>query len=118
VSYDLAVWEGTPPASGLLGLREFRRLYDELFNTARHLPPAAQIQHYVTGLLTRWRDDGESEDGDGCPWVHRPLIASASGSLIYFSVRASRAVEVTQYAAELAAGVGLVCFDPQTGELR
>jgi hypothetical protein len=119
VSYDLVVWEGARPPTDVNALHVFRGLYDRHFNGGEDIPPSPQIQSYVARLVDRWPDvdPGAGSDHES-PWTCRPLIGNASGPLIYFAVRASRAADVAGYAAALAAEAGLVCFDPQTGELR
>ena len=78
-----------------------------------------KIQSFVAKLLDRWAEtDAEPEADKGCPWVDRPLISNASGPLIYLTVRKSEASEVVPYVIRVAAQNGLVCFDPQIGELR
>jgi hypothetical protein len=119
VNYDLAVWEGAKPTSDATALREFRRLYDDLFNAPVRVPASPAIESYVARLLDRFPDTPTSPDVDPhCAWVHRPLLGNASGPLIYFAVHARRAADVAAHAAELAAQAGLVVFDPQTGRLR
>jgi hypothetical protein len=117
MSYDLAVWEGVRPPTDIKALQEFRRLYDALFNRVETLPASPQIESYVAKLIDRWPDLTTGAEAERSAWVQRPLLSNASGSLIYFAVRSSRAVEVAAYAAQLAADAGLVCFDPQTGQL-
>ncbi|MGA8328922.1 MAG: hypothetical protein WB777_06475 [Mycobacterium sp.] len=119
MSYDLAVWEGAQPTSHLHALQHFHRLYDNFMNGGEFVLASTQIQSFVAKLLDRWADTNtESEADTRCPWVGRPLIRNASGPFVYFTVRKSRASEVVPYVVQLAAESGLVCFDPQTGELR
>jgi len=119
MSYDLAVWEGARPTSDLNALQHFHRLYDNFMNDGEFVSASTQIQSFVQKLLNRWADISTESDADRrCPWVDRPLIRNASGPLIYFMVRKSKASEVVPYVVQLAAESGLVCFDPQTGELR
>jgi len=118
MSYDLAVWEGAGPGTDLKGLQLFHRLYDNFMNGGEFVLASAQIQTFVAKLVDRWADIDASGADDRCPWVHRPLIRNASGPLIYFAVRSSRASEVVPYVVQLATENGLVCFDPQIGEVR
>jgi hypothetical protein len=123
MSYDLAVWVGARPPTDAKALLEFRKLYEELFSGSRYVTPSEQIAGYVSCLTDHWPDFNADADADAdakqrCPWTHRPLIDNASGPLIYFSVRSSRTADVVPLAAHLAAEAGLVCFDPQTGEVR
>ncbi|MYS86556.1 hypothetical protein GTZ85_41670 [Streptomyces sp. SID5474] len=52
------------------------------------------------------------------PWSAGPLIGAACGPLIYFPMSWSRAEEASAYATEVAASLGLNCFDPQARQLR
>jgi hypothetical protein len=117
MSYDLAVWEGARPPSDIKALQEFHRLYDALFNRGELVAASPQIQSYVAKLIDRWPDLTTGSEAERSAWAQRPLLGNASGTLIYFAIRSSRAGEVASYAAELASDAGLVCFDPQTGQL-
>jgi hypothetical protein len=110
VKYDLAVWEGDVPADDKAAGQEFEELYERYFVAApRRAHPA--IRAYLEELGERWP---EGEDG---PWAG-PLSESASGPIAYFSMAYSRADEVSEGAARLAAEHGLVCFDANQGALR
>lgn len=63
----------------------------------------------VAAFLERWPDLTEDE-GDSSPW--------STGPLIYFPMRWSMAEEAPASAAEVAAWMGLNCFDPQARKLR
>jgi hypothetical protein len=117
MSYDLAVWEGARPPTDIKALQEFHRLYDALFNGGELVPVSPQIQSYVAKLVDRWPDLSTGPETERSAWAQRPLLGNASGTLIYFAIRSSRAGEVASYAAQLASDAGLVCFDPQTGQL-
>ncbi|WP_237297336.1 hypothetical protein [Streptomyces sp. 3211] len=52
-------------------------------------------------LLERWCDITEDEH-ETSPWSVGPLIAGASGSLIYFGMAWSGSEEASAYAAALA----------------
>jgi hypothetical protein len=56
MSYDLAVWEGDPPATHAEALATFDRLYDQLMESGQLIPPTPRIQHYVDQLLSPNRD--------------------------------------------------------------
>lgn len=117
MSYDLAVWEGDKPADNAIAGEVFTQLYDRYIDTDEESPPSPRIAEYVAALLARWVDLTEDEE-DTSPWSTGPLIDEAAGPLIYFPMRYSMAEEASAYAAELAASMGLVCFDPQAGGLR
>ena len=111
MSYDLAVWEGDVPSDDKAAAQEFEQLYERYFvESPRRAHPA--IRAYVEELTEKWPED---ENG---PWSAGPLIDDASGPIVYFAMVYSRADEVSEGAAQLAAEHGLVCFDANQGALR
>lgn len=118
MSYDLAVWEGAPPSDDAAANAVYERLNEKYLETdAEQTPPTPRIRAYVEALLERW-GDLTIEDADLSPWSSGPLMESALGSIVYFTMRHSRADEVSAEAARMAAERGLICFDPQHGCLR
>lgn len=117
MSYDLAVWEGDRPPSNSAAGETFMALYERYIRAEDDIPPTERIAAYVAALLDRWCDLAEDED-DTSPWSAGPLIDEAAGPLIYFAMRWSMADEASTYAANLAATMGLVCYDPQQETLR
>jgi hypothetical protein len=117
MSYDLAVWEGAPPADDRAAGHTFTDLYDRYVDTEDEHPTTERIAAYVTALLERWCDLTEDVEGTS-PWSTGPLIAEARGPLVYFPMRWSMAEEASAYAAALADSMGLICFDPQLNRLR
>ncbi|MFE7386878.1 hypothetical protein [Streptomyces sp. NPDC057582] len=115
----LLVWEGKRPADDASAARYFTDLYDRYIDTEEPaVPPVEPIATCVAApLLERWPDLTEDE-GDSSPWSTGPLIGEAGGPLIYFPMRWSMAEEASAYAAEVAASMGLNCFDPQARKLR
>jgi hypothetical protein len=114
VSYDLAVWVGERPADGEAADEHYEKLM-ELLEEDDAIPPSEPIQAYVETLLERWPDLDEAPDS---PWTVSPLMEDAVGDVFYFGIKEERAEEVSDYAAVLAEEHGLVCYDPQMGELR
>ena len=117
MTYDLAVWEGERPADDRTAARVFRDLYDRYINAEMEHAPTERIAAYVAALLERWCDMAEDVE-DTSPWSTGPLISEASGPLIYFPMRWSMADEASAFAADVAASMGLICFDPQHNRLR
>lgn len=118
MSYDLAVWEGERPSSNAAALAEYVRLMDTLESESEGCaPPTAAIERYVGALLARWPDLGEDGDDDS-PWADGPLINNAIGPMFYFALIWSRAEDASEFASNLAAQHGLVCFDPQSETMR
>lgn len=115
MSYDLAVWEGEPPADDAAGRTEFWVRFNELEDHP-DLEPTPAIRAYVDALLDLYPE--LIEDVDSSPWSTAPLIREANGSFIYFPMTYSSCAEVSSAAARLAKAHGLVCFDPQIKRLR
>jgi hypothetical protein len=65
-----------------------------------------------TGRKSRKGPDG------GRVWSSPPVMDEASGPIVYLCLTYGRAEEVSEYAASLARGHGLVCYDPQGECLR
>jgi hypothetical protein len=114
MSYDLAVWEGDSPSDDEVAAAQYESLMEQMESGALG-DPTPRIRAYVNALLARWPDIHEAE---GSPWASSPLMAEASGPLVYFPMVFSRADEASTFAAELARDHGLVCFDPQMECLR
>lgn len=120
MTYNLAVWKGERPASDEEALKTYQSLYDEWL--ARGAPnrssaPVTEIAAYVESLLQRWPDIS-TDEGEDSPWADGPLIDDASGPIIYFPIMSRMCEEASEFAAQVAAKHGLVCFDPQMSELR
>lgn len=121
MSYDLAVWQGERPANDAEARVIFEQLCDTYLEGDSDEEPTAAIAAYVGALLERWPDLGDDDDDDAdddCPWADGPLIGNARGPFIYFAMVWSMAEEASSFAALLASRHGLVCFDPQSGQLR
>jgi hypothetical protein len=117
MSYDLAVWEGDPPADDDAAIAEFEILYERYIGGAK-VTPTDRIIAYVTALLDRYPDINTAAGYQDSPWASAPLLSEASGPLIYFPMVSSRGDEVAPWAARLAGEHGLVCFDPVLDQLR
>lgn len=118
MTYDLAVWEGDRPRDDAAAERLFTYLHCQYIDSDIDHPPTYRITEYVKVLLTRFPDMSEDDEEDPSPFSVCPLIDAAAGPLIYFAMRWSMAKEVSAYAAEVAASMGLVCYDPQMECLR
>lgn len=117
MSYDLAVWEGARPANNDEALSAYTELMDRAEAMPEPEPPSLAIAAYVQALLDHWPDITD-DVGDESPWSDGPLLGNANGALFYFGMIFSMADEASEYAAQVAAERGLVCFDPQQGCLR
>jgi hypothetical protein len=117
MSYDLAVWEGERPLTDLAAGETFEELYARYLEGPPNPKPTPAIARYVAALLERWPDiDGPG--GEDSPWADAPMLNNSAGPIIYFAMSFSRCAEASEFAAQLAAKHGLVCFDPQDGTLR
>jgi hypothetical protein len=119
VSYDLAVWEGEPPADDAAGLAELLDQQERYHHADTRIPPGQKIREYVDALLKVYPDltPGAGDD-DPSPWSTAPLIGEANGPYIYFPMAWSRCAEVSAVAARIARDQGLICYDPQARCLR
>jgi hypothetical protein len=116
VSYELAVWEGSPPPSNEAAMAIYTELIARLEDDAVEAP-SDRIRQYVDALVAKWPDMTDDEGTDS-PWADGSMPGTAIGSAIYFSMSWSCAAQASHFAADLAAEHGLVCFDPQTESLR
>ncbi|MET7390522.1 hypothetical protein ACFYPT_38545 [Streptomyces sp. NPDC005529] len=117
MSYDLAVWEGDRPVDDKSARRILEDLYDRYLGGEIEVGPSKRIIAFVDALLERWPDVTTSEGGMS-PWSVGPLIAGASGPVIYFGMAWARAEEASSYAVAVADSMGLVCFDVQEARIR
>jgi hypothetical protein len=118
MSYDLAVWQGDRPDDDDDALAQFEALYERYVGARGKVEPTPRIAAYVTALLDRYPDINTKAGYDASPWASAPLMSEASGPLIYFPMVSSRGDEASVWAAQVAEEHGLVCFDPQTEQLR
>lgn len=117
MSYDLAVWEGERPADDGAARQECRRLYDRFIGSRELQSPTPRIAAYVGALLDRYPED-DTPEGEDSPWAGGPLIRCASGPFLYFPMMYCQCDGASAWAAQVSWDHGLVCFDPQTGQLR
>ena len=128
MSYDLAVWEGPPPADDAEASRTYRQLMDhwngegaveaiQAKTSGEQTPfdPTPAIAAYVADLLRHWPDSGDQLDES--PWADAPVINNATGPLFYFAMRHSKAEEAISFAVDMASKHALNCFDPQSEHL-
>ncbi len=115
MSYDMAVWEGEPPADGATARATFHALYEQYAKREYPTPPTSKIAEFAAILVERWPDTDEAFDES--PWAAAPLIGEATGPFMHFAMSYSRANEAAPFAVAAAAQLGLVCFNPQTGRL-
>lgn len=109
MSYDLAVWEGPRPADNAAALAEYERLMAQWYSGTEWNPtePTTAVTAFIDALNERRPD---------WPWSG-DLADSATGPMIYFTADLEAVEELWPIAAEVATPLGLVCFDPQIGEL-
>jgi hypothetical protein len=107
MSFDLCVWDGPVPDDDRAAAEEYERLMEAFDDEPQ--PPTPAIRAFVEALTERW-----PEDSPDAPWAAGPLMAEASGPVVYFAIAWSAADEVPPVAAAYAAELGLVCYDPQS----
>ncbi|MFG1808210.1 hypothetical protein [Streptomyces sp. NPDC049040] len=118
----LAVWEGEGPPSDITAGQTYKELYGRFVWSGEpheiHCPsepPTEPIAAYAAALLERWPIPiGEVDDH---PIWDDGLVGNETGPLIYFAVRWNMAEKVSAFAAQVAASMGLVCFDVSRGKL-
>jgi hypothetical protein len=114
--YDLAVWEGERPADNEQATQVFQSLCDRYIEAEERELPTDLILRFVGALLEKW--GSVTVDAERPPPSTGPLLMEANGPFIYFPMAYSRRRVVPAEAAEIAAAMGLVCYDPQLGQLR
>lgn len=117
----LAVWDGSRPASDRDAKALFEDLYDRYIESGTDASPSPRIIEFVETILGRFPDltDVDNEVLDESPWVAGPLLNEARGPFIYLGfVNNESASQAEVFAVAIAANLGLICFDPQRGELR
>lgn len=113
MSYDLAVWVGQRPASAATADAEYAQRMDAMevtFEQGGEPSVAPEIAAFVEAATNGYPDEDPSVDS---PWASSPLIGEAVGDLIYFPLTFSGAEYARDVLAEIAASLGLVCYDPQ-----
>jgi hypothetical protein len=114
VSYKLAVWHSERAVSG----KEAAELYIKLFEQQK-IPIEQHIDVYAfcNELDARYPEiDMVAEEAlDACPWS---CTHDRSGAHVIVSMLDEKNAEVMPLILELAEKYGLVCFDPQTNQLR
>ncbi|WP_121034715.1 hypothetical protein [Terracoccus luteus] len=91
-------------------------LYASLSDSAGRTPPSAPIRAFVDAVVARF-PELDMDSGPECPWASAPLIDEAVGDIIYFPMTYSGAEFARDPVAEVAASLGLVCYDPQAEQL-
>jgi hypothetical protein len=120
MSFDMAVWEGVRPSTDAEGLAEFNRLHARSLEGGASVEPSARMKKFIAAITEKYPDIVDLPDDlvDDGVWSDGPLENNASGPYFYFGIVWSRAGEVAEFVADVAREHGLVCFDPQSGELR
>lgn len=108
MSYDLAFWEGTRPRTDEEALAHFEEVFDALEGMDGDIPATPTIEALVRKLESRWPIDHSS-----APWATFPLDGDAQGSTLYVNLVLTVSDTVVEELAGIAAGLGVICFDPQ-----
>jgi hypothetical protein len=117
MSFDLAIWEGTPPGTAAAASETFQRLYGKHVEGDAPEEPSPAIRAFVAAITAEYPDltDLAADKVDDGVWADGPLIGNASGPFCYIGIVWSRAESVAPVVARIAAERKLVCFDPQEG---
>jgi hypothetical protein len=118
MTYDVAVWVGAIPSSPQAADEEFERRMDQLEEADGDLTPAPELLAYVEAALALYpalddAPEGAEGSDDDCPWASAPLADEIVGDTLYFPLTWTGAEYARDPLAELAASMGLVCYDPQ-----
>ena len=107
MSYNFAVWEGPAPLSNAHGFSDYER------QQAARVPgdPTAGIDALIEKL------EAADHGAPGNTLWAVPLADCTSGSFLYFGAGDGREAEAIRLVEYIAAELGLVAFDPQTGAL-
>src|SRR5438876_901136 len=110
MSFDLAVWKSTRP----LIVEEAQRLYEKLCEDEipSEIKPCPEMRAFFAELMTRWpHDDPEADD---CPFED----PRDSDVFQILCIAWSRVKEVAPEVIAIALKHGLICHDPQNGEVH
>jgi hypothetical protein len=115
MSYDLAVWVGSRPATSEAADAEFERRMDAMeaqLDEGANLPAAPELIRFVEAAVARFPESVDERRTES-PWASEPLSQEILGDLIYIPMTFSGAERARDFLAELADSFGLVCYDPQ-----
>ena len=112
MSYDLAVWEGEPPADAAAAVELFDELTDTLEADGPRRP-TTRIIGFMDDVLERWPD--ENDERDEFPWAVAPVMPeSASGGSVYLALSHHDLLDaMIADIGRLAREHGLQAYDPQ-----
>ena len=112
VSVDLAVWEGSRPATDTKAAAAFVDLSTRYLDGPR-TPPTQRVTDYINAVLARYPDLTDEGDEE-LPWGSGPLLGNASGPILYIDMKLNELFEEAwRFCVETAGAHGLVAFDPQ-----
>ena len=112
MSFDLGVWSAEARPSRAAAEETYRRLCEE---KAAVVPPSAAIRDFHAALVAEFPEPTDAADGAG-GWDESPPWSAGldvGDGFVLMPMQWSRAAEVAPRVIALAAGHGLVCFDPQ-----
>jgi hypothetical protein len=113
VSFDLYVWHQAQPLTADRAARIYHQLAQGKADTVL---PGPEISAFHRDLTTRFPDLERLDDEglDSSPWAMSPTVEP---SHVITMIGWSRAQEMTAVIVELAAQHGLICFNPQVGQV-
>ncbi len=117
MSYDLAFWVGSAPASDDEAAEEFERraafMEDE---DTEFSPPTPVMQEFLKELLTHFPALDETSDEDNV-WATGPEPGDINGDFAYLTLTYPGAERAYELVTDTARKHGLVCYDPQNDSL-
>ena len=112
MSFDLGVWCAEVRPTRAAAEETYRRLCE---GEAAVVPPSAAIRDFYAALVAEFPEPPDAVDAadgwdESSPWS---AGLDVGDGFVLLPMRWSRAAEVAPRVIALAAGRGLVCFDPQ-----
>ena len=114
MSFDLGVWFSSRPMNNEEAAARYVALCDGNTDDIEANPAVAAFVTELTGLHPQI-DDVPDEDVDDCPWN---CAFDVSEGHVIMPMSWSRCEEVALLVLQLAQKHGLICFDPQSGEVH
>ena len=112
MSYDVAVWAGSRPASDESAGEEFELRSEVMDGSGDLEPPSPALSAFIDELLSLLPPLDDSDHPDS-PWATGPEPGDISGDFAYLTMTYPGAERALETVAAVARRHGLVCFDPQ-----
>ena len=110
MSFDLAIWAGEKPSTDEAALETFQMLMETYEEEERQDTPDDRLVALTAEITRKYPDDDS-----GAVWAFTPL--KPNGPLLHLNLRWGTSDEVLDFIVAAATRHGLVCFDPQSGQV-